>query len=408
MNSRFWKEFARRLANPAYELLWTFFPLIASTLDKSRARYWRTLPIRRMTRVIIGQFFTLAGLGFFLDLVGWMGLEKWAVLVFSALIGLSAVAFFTALNRRWLRSVPVLAVLVTATAYSGRWLPRAGGASLPAAARQRIIFDAAGMLAAMILGYRFFLQFMSTEGVEQTRVRTELDLAHGIQQTLAPPVSCNSEAFEVYGATIPCEEVGGDLVDAIPAQGGMLACLADISGHGIPAGVLMANVKTTLRLGCDQGQPLPALLEAANRVLPAVKQPEMYATMSCLLLTGDGKVEYSTAGHLPLLHFRKATGEIRRCSMSQFPVGLLPVAHYESVRIACEPGDLLVVVSDGIAEATDPDGVEFGLDGVEQAIRPCIEMPLVEIARMLFTKLKTAGHQADDQSILLIRARRNR
>src|SRR5579884_440132 len=139
MNPRFWKEFTRRLANPAYELLWTFFPLIASTLDKSRARYWRTLPIRRMTRVIIGQFFTLAGLGFFLDLVGWMGLEKWAVLVFSALIGLSAVAFFTALNRRWLRSVPVLAVLVTATAYSGRWLPPRGKglSSMPRACSPR-------------------------------------------------------------------------------------------------------------------------------------------------------------------------------------------------------------------------------------------------------------------------------
>jgi serine phosphatase RsbU (regulator of sigma subunit) len=402
---RSWRRLLRALTHFAPEVFWTLLPLSGGAFEKERARYWRALPLWRLVRVALGLFCTLGGLGFFLDLVNWMALREWAVFAFAALIGLNVVIFFVIANRRQFKLVPALVVLAVASVYAGRWLPRGPRISVTGEVRHRIAFDAIGMLAAMLLGYRFFLRFMNTEGLEQIRDRTELDLAHGIQRTLVPPVSHRTDAFEVYGITLPSEEVGGDLVDLIPTSSGWLACLADVSGHGIPAGVLMANVKTALRLGCAQGQPISSLLEAANRVLPAVKEPEMYATFACLLLSDTGEVEYSLAGHPPILHYRAATGEIGRCSMSQFPLGLMPASGYRSARVLSEPGDLFVLVSDGIVEAADSAGVEFGLEGLESAVRQRAEMPLLEISNALFELLKSYGSRADDQSILLVRAR---
>ncbi|MEJ2008071.1 MAG: PP2C family protein-serine/threonine phosphatase, partial [Acidobacteriota bacterium] len=353
----------------------------------------------------VGVFCTLSGLGFFVDLVHWMSLREGAVFAFGALMGLNAVIFFAIINRRRFRLLPALAVLIVATVYSPRWLPRGPGVFVPNEARHRILFDAVGMLAAGLLGFRFFLRFMDTEGMELTRVRTELDLAHGIQQTLVPPISHRTDAFEVYAVTLPCESVGGDLVDLIPTDAGLLACLADVSGHGIPAGVLMANLKTALRLGCQQGLPISSLLQAASRVLPAVKEPAMYATLACLVFRERGEVEYSLAGHPPILRYHAATGKFERHSMNQFPLGLMPESPYESARVPGEPGDLFVLVSDGILEAADPTGIEFGLDGVEEVLRECIKMPLKEITSALFERLKSLGPRADDQSILLVRFR---
>lgn len=404
MTSRSLKELSRKLTNLTLELVRLASPL-TTLFEKDRVRYWQALPLRRMASMALGVFCTFGGLSFFIDLVNWTYLPEWAVLGLGALIGVNAVIFFAIIYRRNFTLVPVLAVLAIAAISAPRWLPHGSGTLTPDEARQRILFDAAGMLAAGVLGYRFFFRFMDTEGMELARIRTELDLAHGIQQTLVPPIRHTTDAFEVYGVTLPCENVGGDLVDLIPAGEGWLACLADVSGHGIPAGVLMANLKTALRLGCAQAQTIPDLLEAANRVLPTVKQPGMYATIACLFFTEGRQVEHSLAGHPPVLHYRAATAEIERHAMNQFPLGLMPAPGYQSARVPCEPGDLFVLVSDGIVEATDAAGAEFGLEGVERVIGTCADKPLEQITNTLFAVLKTFGPPADDQSVLLVRVR---
>jgi len=85
---------------------------------------------------------------------------------------------------------------------------------------------------------------------------------------------------------LPSEEVGGDLVDLIPTKSGWIACLADVSGHGIQASLLMGNLKTALRFGFAQGQSLPDVIAAVCRVLPEVKPAEMYATFAGLRFSG--------------------------------------------------------------------------------------------------------------------------
>ncbi|MFZ3199574.1 MAG: PP2C family protein-serine/threonine phosphatase [Candidatus Acidiferrales bacterium] len=376
---------------------------VGTLFDKSRARYWQAVPFRRLSALLYGVFCFFSATGFLLDLFSWYRFPEWGVLLFSGLIAANAVVFFVIVLRRRFSLLPVFAVLVALAYHLPGWLPRIPQIPLPSAARQRIGFDAFGIMLALMLGRRSYDRFINTEGAEQVRARTELELAHGIQQTLVPPIRHAEKTFEAYGISLPSEDVGGDLVDLIPAGPAWLACITDVSGHGIPAGVLMGNLKTALRLGCAERQPLARMMDAINDVLPAVKGPEMYATFAGLLFTGVGEAEFLIAGHPPILHYRVATNRIERLAMQQFPLGLMAEGRYASASVRCEAGDLFVLVSDGIVEAEDTTGAEFGIEGIERLLNDCGRSPLKEIADVLLAKLEAFGPRVDDQTLLLIR-----
>lgn len=144
-------------------------------------------------------------------------------------------------------------------------------------------------------------------------------LAHGIQATLVPTLSFQTPTFEVYGQSVPSTEMGGDLIDVIESEGSLLAYIADISGHGLPAGQLMGMLKTAMRVSLQFPQQLvPALLENADRVLPAVEEPEVYSTLALLYFDGSAQAEYASAGHVPILHYRQRNRDTVRLSMEQF------------------------------------------------------------------------------------------
>jgi serine phosphatase RsbU (regulator of sigma subunit) len=152
-------------------------------------------------------------------------------------------------------------------------------------------------------------------------MQTELSLAHGLQATLVPTLSFQTPRFEVYGKSIPSTEMGGDLIDVVESDGSLLAYVADISGHGLPAGQLIGILKAALRVSLQFHQRPVALLEGADRVLPALKSPEMYATLALLHFDDSAQAEYALAGHVPILHYRHHSHDTVRLAMEQFPLG---------------------------------------------------------------------------------------
>jgi hypothetical protein len=153
----------------------------------------------------------------------------------------------------------------------------------------RILADTLGALIGMGVGYRVLLSFITTEGLHQIRMHTELSLAHGIQETLVPALSIDSPGFEVYGRSLPTKEMGGDLIDVISTrEGGLLVYIADISGHGLPAGQLMGMLKAAMRMAFQFQHTPASLLESADRVLPAVKT--ISTTIRSYLKTTDSHV----------------------------------------------------------------------------------------------------------------------
>ena len=233
-----------------------------------------------------------------------------------------------------------------------------------------------------------------------------------IQNTLVPALTYQAARLEAHGQSLPKDDVGGDLVDLITVDGGVVAYVADVSGHGLRAGVLMGMIKTAVRYGLLLHQPVAKLLQDINRVLPAVKDPHMYATLAALRFDSSNisanEVEYISAGHVPLLHFRRLTRDIVRYANPEFPLGLFAEASYVSQRIHYETGDIFVLVTDGVVELGEDHNADTGFERLAQILCQHAERPLSEIVESIYSDLAHHGTQHDDQTILLVRTMNDR
>lgn len=390
------------LRRTALLLLDLIFPLYTFGLTRERRRYWQLLPARRAAKLFVALFLILSGLPFFLDLLAGGTYPLWGILLFAMTLGtLRVVTIFSELRRPRLMIIPIL--MIFATFYLFARLPRQDRS--PDFARQRVVLDSSYVFLTIMLGYRFFLSFTTTEGVAHVALQTELSFAHAIQSTLVPPVSYRGHALEVYGCSVPSAKVGGDLVDLVADGDKVLVYLADVSGHGISAGILMGMLKTAIRQAWLTQPSLPALLENVNAVLPAVKEPDMFATMAALRFDASSQVEIAVVGHPPILHYQEKSQHISRCAMRQYPLGLVTKPGYVSTQISCDPGDLFVVVSDGLLETMNAAAEEFGLARLEKSVADHATESLPEIYEALMHAVSAFGEQRDDRTVLIVRIR---
>jgi hypothetical protein len=376
---------------------------LTSAYPTAFSPYWRVLPLGRMKMLLAGYFFLGAAGGFAIDLLQLNASRVGGGFFWPVLVGTAATAGRAAGIKRF-RLIPLLFLLVGATAWLGYWASHVSPSlPVPVAVHQRVLFDAIGILVGIGFGARFLQFFAGTEGLASVRMQTELSLAHGIQATLVPTVSFQNASFEVYGKSIPSAEMGGDLIDVIASDGSLLVYVADVSGHGLAAGQLMGMLKTAMRLAVQFRQTPVALLESADRVLPGLKGPDMYATLALLQFDGSAEVEYSSAGHVPILHYRDRSQETAELSMEQFPLGLIPGGCYASQRVMYSSRDLFLLLTDGISEVPDERDEDFGLTRLAQLLTQHAAQPLPQIWDLIMTEVRKHGIQQDDQTLLLVR-----
>ena len=357
----------------------------------------------RMKLLLAGTFLIAAGAGFCFDLLQLNAPRLGRGFFWPILAGASATAALVVVIKR-VRFYPLLHVVILGLVWLGFQASHGSTPSpIPDLLQRRIVFDVIAILAGIGLGVRLVILFAGTEGFVKLRMQTELSLAHGIQATLVPTISFQKAGFEVYGRSIPSTEMGGDLIDVIHSNGSLLAYVADVSGHGLAAGQLMGMLKTTMRLAVQLRQQPIAVLESADRVLPDLKEPEMYATLALLYFDGSERAEYSLAGHVPILHYRERSHDTVQLSMEQFPLGLLPGSCYASQRVAYSQGDLFLLMSDGISEVSNDKDEEFGVTRLEQLLTKYATQPLPQIWELVMGEVNQHGAQEDDQSLLLVR-----
>jgi serine phosphatase RsbU (regulator of sigma subunit) len=259
----------------------------------------------------------------------------------------------------------------------------------------------------VMLSYSLFFGFIRKQATEAIRMQNELDLAHGIQQTLVPLIHRIGPLYEVYGLTRPSERVGGDLVDLIPSQDGDIAYVADVAGHGLQAGILMGMLKAAARTALlepsSASERLPLLLDRLDNVLPSVKESHMYAAFAALQLGPQGRVRHALAGHPPVLHYCHANRTFCELSFVQFPLGLVPDAQFVAMEINVEPGDLLLIATDGILETSNAQDREFGNSGLETCVAVNASVPLPQLAGFILNAVAAWGKQQDDQTLLIVR-----
>lgn len=374
---------------------------------------FRHVPFRRAWILYSAVFLLFSILGSFNELLNMGRLPYLIVVIIAVICGLNAVLWLFAMSRLPWPTVfglialqfvlgPLIGLLAK---WMGIWFRLT-----PPSQESGIRFAAIAILIAAILSYAFFVIFFQREARETIRIRNELELAHGIQKTLVPPISLRTARFEVYGISQPSDKVGGDLVDAVLLPNGdMIAYLADIAGHGLSAGILMGMLKTaahTALLDAASGHPaesLPALLEKLNRVLPDVKEPQMYATLTAFRLNADGSVWCAMAASPPVLHWSPCRSGTRAIQTDQFPLGLLPVSGYTGEAMDLAAGDVLVVATDGVLEVCNRQEEEFGIERLTQTIEEGVRMPLPDLADAILDRARAFGRQQDDQTLLIIR-----
>jgi phosphoserine phosphatase RsbU/P len=248
------------------------------------------------------------------------------------------------------------------------------------------------------------LQKIRTEKERQDR---ELQMAREIQRSLFPACPPAIPGFELAGDSRPCYEVGGDAYDWIPLPGDRLALvIADVSGKGTPASLLMASVHASLQALAGTATPT-ALMERLNRFLYVNTQASRFVTLFYAELDpATRRLEYVNAGHVPPCRIA-ADGSITTLAEGGPALGLMDRATYGSGRVTLDRGDIVAVVTDGVTEARSPDDQEFGDDRLYEVLRSLSGRP----ARVILEGLSAAVEEwtasaaaSDDRTALIVKA----
>src|SRR5215208_6303704 len=196
---------------------------------------------------------------------------------------------------------------------------------------------------------------------ERKRIEQELRVARMIQHTLLPKSLPELEGHQIAVYYQPAREVGGDFYDFLDLPDGRLGLIVgDVSGKGVPAAIVMAITRTLLRAAYRLGSPAPGeILEQVNNILYRDIPPNMFVTcLAALLDSRTGRLQYANAGHdLPYVRHADGVGRLRARGM---PLGLMPNMSYEQKGITLEPGESVLLYSDGLVEAHNPQREMFG------------------------------------------------
>ncbi|MGC1904220.1 MAG: SpoIIE family protein phosphatase [Candidatus Acidiferrum sp.] len=242
---------------------------------------------------------------------------------------------------------------------------------------------------------------------ERQRLEQEIGIARDIQQALLPKNFRDYPHLSVSGINFPCLAVGGDYFDVFSLGDNRTAfLLADVSGKGLGAALctnLLQGALSGMTLGTDPAR----VFNHVNRFLCDHAEIGRYATMFFGILDEQGHLEYINAGHPSPFLIRNGVAE-DVFTEGSYPVGLVPEAEYTTVCLKLEPGDTLVLFSDGVTEAMDPAEQLFGVPRLKEVLMGQMQTPLDELQRLVLDAVENFAHgasQADDLTLLLVRYR---
>jgi serine phosphatase RsbU (regulator of sigma subunit) len=254
--------------------------------------------------------------------------------------------------------------------------------------------------AAAIENARLYRQAM-----EKTRMDEELRLASQIQQALLPQAKKSGGFYEAIGASIACRAIGGDFFDYLePPDGSFGFALGDVSGKGPPAALLTAVLQ-----GMFSAQTFAMIdprntLHHVNLALLARQLESRFATVFFGVMTREGQLTYSNAGHNPPLLF--GGGNMRRLETGGTLLGLFPQATYDQETVQLARGDVLVVFSDGVSEALSASGEEFQETRIQETVGATLSEPPERILKSLLDAVRTftqGAPQNDDVTAMVVR-----
>jgi sigma-B regulation protein RsbU (phosphoserine phosphatase) len=251
------------------------------------------------------------------------------------------------------------------------------------------------------------------ELLEKKQLERELALAASIQQNLFPAELPTLSGCDVAAVNRPARQVGGDYYDALTVDapgpdGRWLFCVADVSGKGIGASLLMSNIQATLRALLGREASLAELARCINELLYANTPGNKYVTAVLVSIDpGTGACGYVNGGHAEGLVLR-ADGAVERLPATGIALGMFPGLTYEERHFAIGSGDLIALYSDGVTEAVNGADEEFGTERLVEILRASSAQPaagLVDAVLREVDRFAGAAPQHDDITLLLLKRR---
>ena len=246
------------------------------------------------------------------------------------------------------------------------------------------------------------------ETVEKKKIEKELELAADIQRRLLPATLPAVAGYDVAANTRPARHVGGDYYDAIQRSGRTESsyCVADVSGKGIAASLLMSNFQASLRALLSSGVPLVEVVTRMNNLMHASTAANKYVTAIFMDVDPEsGHARVVNAGHNDGVILR-ADGTAERLKAGGLAVGLMAGRTYAETEWQLAPGDLVALYSDGVTEANDPEENEYSIERLIELLREQRGASADEVVRATYESVDAfaaTAPQYDDITMMVVR-----
>ena len=244
--------------------------------------------------------------------------------------------------------------------------------------------------------------------IEKKRLEGQLEVARQVQLELLPPRDPALSGYDISAYNFPTEEVSGDYYDWVKIYDDQIGIvIADVAGKGVPAAILMAFLRASLRAASHIGYATNISMVKVNYLLwESIERNQFVTAFYGILDAATHTLSYSNAGHNPPL-LVNAAGTSRFLERGEQPLGMFSETRYREYYLEMEPGDVLVLYTDGATEALSPSGEEFGRERLAQAVKDAYERPAREMIATLQMAILEWTDQAgsnDDVTFFIIKA----
>ncbi|HYS06429.1 MAG TPA: PP2C family protein-serine/threonine phosphatase [Candidatus Dormibacteraeota bacterium] len=249
------------------------------------------------------------------------------------------------------------------------------------------------------------IQHVIGQKIRQQRFHNIMEEARQIQMSILPKASPTFQGFDVHGRAVAAEALGGDLYDFIPISDRVLGiAVADSSGHGLPAALQVRDAITGLRMGMAEHLKIVSTIERLNKVINRSTLSTRFVSLFYGELERNGNFIYCNAGHPPALLYQD--GRFQELDHGGLVLGPDPDARYERGYVLLRPSDVVVIYSDGITEATNPDDEDFGVARLQRIVAENQSLPARGLVDLIFQRVEAFSRRLrphDDQTVVVVR-----
>ncbi|WP_448378525.1 SpoIIE family protein phosphatase [Fervidobacterium sp.] len=241
--------------------------------------------------------------------------------------------------------------------------------------------------------------------IEKKRLEEQIQIARSIQMGLLPKEFPTNERFDICAQSAPAIQVGGDYYDVFARDDGtIVCCIADVSGKGLPAALIMSSFRSMFRLSTKISDDLKMLAEQFDRMIHQDFETGRFITSIIFKITPYGELEYVNAGHDPLYILRE--NKIIKLESTGTPFGILGEGWYDVEKFKLQKNDLIVAYTDGVVEARNIAGEEFGFERLQELIIRNRYLKASDIVDKIMNAVFEFSHgtvQHDDTTVLVVK-----